>query len=221
MNKNKLKIIFNLFATQTPMPQTELFSTNDFTFLMAVILSAQATDKSVNKVTSVCQDKINTPQKIVALGQENFAKTIKSINIYKNKAKYIYELSKILIEKFDSKVPLTFDELIKLPGVGQKTANVVLNVLCNEGKIAVDTHVFRVAQRIGIAKSKTPTDLEEKLYKTIPKEYWVNTNHWLVLHGRYICKARKPLCKDCFLNEYCEYFNKINQNCHKIVVQLH
>ncbi|MDR0633290.1 MAG: endonuclease III [Holosporales bacterium] len=200
--------IFRLFEEHNPAPSTELVYNNDFTLLIAVILSAQATDASVNKVMTEIMERVDSPQKIIELTQDGFATFIRTLNIYKNKAKYIYELSTMLIEQYEAKVPLILQELIKLPGVGRKTANVVLNVLTGGNGIAVDTHVLRVSRRLGIASENTPEKVEQELYCVVPKQFWEKTNHWLVLHGRYTCKAKKPMCSDCFLRAYCQFFKR-------------
>lgn len=208
MNRSQITQIFSIFEQLDPSPQTELIYSNPFTLMIAVILSAQATDQSVNKVISPILDQIDSPEKILALGLDNLKEKIKSLNIYQNKSKYIYNTSQILIQEFHSEVPLIFSELVQLPGIGRKTANVILNVLTQAPTIAVDTHVFRVIHRIGITHAKTPTQLEEKLYKLVPKTFWNRINHWLVLHGRNICKARKPLCAQCPVQMHCGYYQQ-------------
>lgn len=205
--------IFEEFEKENPRPRTELIYTTPFSLVVAVVLSAQATDQSVNKIMEIILPKIDTPQKVVDLGEQNLADLIKSINIYRHKAHYIFQTALILIQKFQAKVPLQREELIQLPGVGQKTANVILNVLTNASHIAVDTHVFRVSHRLGFSEAKTPSALETDLYAIIPQRFWNRTNHWLVLHGRYICKARKPLCEQCRIKKYCPYyFQKIKSS---------
>jgi endonuclease-3 len=202
--QKKCRAIFEEFKRKNPSPQTELIYTTQFSFVIAVILSAQATDKSVNKVMEIILNQVDSPQKIVKLGESAFADLIKSINIYRNKAHRIFEIAQIIIDKHNSNVPLDFDSLIKLPGIGNKTANVILNVLTGARRIAVDTHVFRVSHRLGLSQSKTPDALEADLYEVIPEEFWVYVNMWLVLHGRYICVARKPKCDQCSVRKYCE-----------------
>jgi endonuclease-3 len=204
--RKKSKEIFRIFEEQDPAPQTELTYKNEFTFLVSVILSAQATDASVNKVMAEIMDLVDSPQKVIELTQEHLANLIRSLNIYKNKAKYIYELSIVLVGEHEGKVPLVLQELVKLPGVGRKTANVVLNVLAGGDGIAVDTHVQRVSRRLGIATGNTPEKVEQELYDVVPKQFWSKTNHWLVLHGRYVCKAKKPQCGECFLRNHCKFF---------------
>lgn len=200
--------IFNRFQKANPTPKTELYYTNTYTFLVAVILSAQSTDKGVNKVTEKLFETIDTPEKMIEWGQENLEKTISSIGLYRAKAKNIISLSEILINKHQSQVPSTREDLEDLPGVGRKSANVVLNVIFGQKTVAVDTHVFRVSQRIGLCQGKTPHDVEKKLMDVIPSQYLDHAAHWLVLHGRYICKSRRPLCEQCFLNDVCEYFQQ-------------
>jgi endonuclease III len=258
----------DLFEKQNPRPATELFYTTDFSFLIAVIASAQATDVSVNKVTTQNITAIDSPQKVWSLGEDGVRDIFKSINAYKNKSKYIVQTAAILIEQYNAEVPLSFEELIKLPGVGRKTANVVLNTLTNASRIAVDTHVLRVCSRLGLsqtAKQKSdedcvkqaemkmdlfpnssksvfeyvdpvlecsrtskyapllcsvspsqnsdfegfergpmnPENCEHALYAVVPKRYWSRASNWLILHGRYVCKARKPQCESCVLRELC------------------
>ncbi len=203
--KDRVEAIFHRFETMDPDPQTELFFTTDFSLLMAVILSAQATDSSVNTVMKRIISRVDTPQKVIALGEKNLAEEIRSLNIYRNKARYIHQTAQKLVSEFDGKVPLCKEDLVKLPGVGPKTANVVLNVLQGAARIAVDTHVFRVSRRLGLSKATTPTALEEDLYKVVPEQYWSRTNHWFVLHGRYICRARSPLCGSCDFHDLCPW----------------
>ncbi|MBN3859521.1 endonuclease III [Neisseriaceae bacterium PsAf] len=205
MNQEKRIEIFKRFEKANPNPQTELNYSSAYELLVAVILSAQATDVSVNKVTDVLFQVANTPQKMLKLGEGALENYIKSIGLYKNKAKNIILCSQKLISDYDGEVPRDRRELESLAGVGRKTANVVLNTLYDEPVIAVDTHVFRVANRTGIAKGKTVLEVEKKLEKNIPKPYLKNAHHWLVLHGRYVCKARKPLCSQCIINDLCDY----------------
>jgi endonuclease-3 len=200
--------IFAIFAKQNPEPHTELHYNNNFELLVAVILSAQATDVSVNKVTPTLFKIASTPEKMLELGETALKKHISSIGLFNSKASNIIKASKRLVEVFHSKVPNTLEDLISLPGVGRKTANVVLNAAFGEATIPVDTHVFRVANRIGLAHAKTPLQTEEQLLTIIPSKYLRYAGHWLILHGRYICKARKPLCEQCPINKYCDYFHK-------------
>lgn len=198
--------IFEILSQNNPTPRTELEYVNNFTLLVAVILSAQATDVSVNKATRLLFVKYNTPKKILELGEEGVRTYIRSIGLFITKAKNIVALCRILIDKYDSKVPNNFDDLIKLPGVGRKTANVVLNCLFGKSTIAVDTHVFRVSKRLGLANSNTPKKVELELVKVIDKKWLQHAHHWLILLGRYICKARVPNCPACPVKEYCEYY---------------
>lgn len=198
--------IFEILSQNNPTPRTELEYVNNFTLLVAVILSAQATDVSVNKATRLLFVKYNTPEKTLELGEEGVRTYIRSIGLFITKAKNIVALCRILIDKYDSKVPNNFDDLIKLPGVGRKTANVVLNCLFGNSTIAVDTHVFRVSKRLGLANSNNPKKVELELVKVIDKKWLQHAHHWLILLGRYICKARVPNCPACPVKEYCEYY---------------
>ena len=202
--------IFEIFNRNTQNPVTELVYTNNFTLAIAVILSAQATDLSVNKATKELFNKYDTPLKFLELGQEGLKEYIKTIGLYNAKAKNIIALSKILVDKYNSQIPSDFDELIKLPGIGRKSANVILNCAFNEPRIAVDTHVYRVAHRLGLSNAKSLLQVEKELTNLIPDKWKIKAHHWLVLHGRYICKARKPLCHQCLIKEHCRYFKTIN-----------
>lgn len=208
MNKEKRRQIFERLAAENPHPQTELNYNNPFELLIAVILSAQATDVGVNKATAVLFPKANTPTAILALGVDGLKEYIKTIGLYNAKAENIIKTCRILVEKYNSQVPETRAALEALPGVGRKTANVVLNTAFGLPCIAVDTHIFRVANRTGLAKGKTPLDVEKKLEKSIDKIFLKDAHHWLVLHGRYVCLARKPKCPDCIISDLCEYKNK-------------
>lgn len=206
MNTNTRHKIFETLKKNNPTPTTELAFSNDFELLIAVMLSAQATDVSVNKATQHLFPIANTPEKMLALG-ENLKNYIKTINFYPTKAKNILKTCEILIQKFHSKVPHNREDLESFPGVGRKTANVVLNTAFGESTIAVDTHIFRVANRTGLAHGKTPLEVEQQLLKTIPKKYLKDAHHWLVLHGRYICVARKPKCEICPIASFCEFYS--------------
>ncbi len=206
--KNKVNNIFKSLKTNNPNPKTELEYSSVFTLLVAVVLSAQSTDKGVNAVTKKLFREANTPEKMVNLGEKKIKKLISKIGLFNTKSKNIFLLSKILIEKFKGEVPPDRDSLIKLPGVGRKTANVVLNTFFNKPYIAVDTHLFRLGNRIGIAKGKTTLEVENNYLKIIPKWAMKNAHHWLILHGRYICKARNPLCNECGISKFCEFFKK-------------
>ncbi|OGT42887.1 MAG: endonuclease III [Gammaproteobacteria bacterium RIFCSPHIGHO2_12_FULL_40_19] len=208
MNPTARKKIFETLEKSNPAPTTELHFQNNFELLIAVILSAQATDISVNKATKDLFLTANTPEKILALGTDGLKQYIKTINLFPTKAKHIIKTCELLIQKFNSHVPSDRNDLESLPGVGRKTANVVLNTAFGESTIAVDTHIFRVANRTGLAKGKTPLDVEKQLTKTIPKKYLKNAHHWLVLHGRYICTARNPKCSECPIVKWCDYTEK-------------
>ncbi len=208
MNAKQRREIFERFQKQNPSPTTELHYKSHFELLVAVILSAQATDVSVNKATESLFKVANTPKKMLELGETGLKKYIKSIGLYNSKAANIIKTCKILAERFQSQVPKTRAELESLPGVGRKTANVILNTAFEQDSIAVDTHIFRVANRTGLAPGKTPLEVELKLEKVVPKEYRKDAHHWLILHGRYTCKARKPDCPNCIIRDLCEYPDK-------------
>ena len=212
MNKKQVREFFERLRRQNPEPKTELEYTNTFTLLVAVVLSAQATDAGVNKATRKLFAIADTPEKMVALGEEGIREHIRTIGLYRNKAKNVYALSKKLIEDFGGEVPRDRAALESLPGVGRKTANVVLNVAFGEPTMAVDTHIFRVANRTGLAPGKTPLEVERKLLKVVPKEFARHAHHWLILHGRYVCKARKPDCPHCIVNDLCAYKAKTTLN---------
>lgn len=211
MRKQAFSYIFQEFKRNQPHPKTELDFVNHYTLLVAVILSAQATDMGVNKATKALFAKIKTPQAMVKLGEEGLKKYIKTIGLFNAKAKNVIAMSHALIEKFGGEVPRTREELESLAGVGRKTANVVLNCAFGEPTMAVDTHVFRVANRLGLAKAKTPLDTELQLLKNIPKEYMQHAHHWLILHGRYVCVARKPKCGECRVREWCAFQEKSDE----------
>lgn len=212
MNLTKRREIFTRFKAANPHPTTELEYSTPFELLVAVVLSAQATDKSVNLATRKLFPQANTPEKILALGEVGLRDAIKSIGLFKIKAKNILATCKLLIQHHGSQVPQTRDQLEKLPGVGRKTANVVLNTAFGEPTIAVDTHIFRVANRTGIAPGKNVLEVELKLLKFIPQEFRHDAHHWLILHGRYVCKARKPECAVCSINDLCEFKEKTLKN---------
>jgi endonuclease III len=200
--------IFRRFHDIEPEPKSELKSVNEFTFLVAVVLSAQATDVGVNRATAALFKTVDTPEKMLALGEEGLRNYIKSIGLYRAKAKNVLALSKILVEKHASLVPPDREALEALPGVGRKTANVVLNNIFGESTIAVDTHLFRVGNRTGLAPGKSPYEVEKGLLKVIPKQYLRHAHHWLILHGRYICKARRPECWRCHIADICQFREK-------------
>ncbi len=208
MNPQKRRQIFERFRAANPKPTTELKYRTPYELLVAVVLSAQATDKSVNKATEVLFQKYDTPQEMVKLGVAGLEEHIKTIGLYRNKAKNVVELSRILVEKHGGEVPATREALEELPGVGRKTANVVLNTAFGQPTVAVDTHIFRVANRTGIAPGKDPREVEDRLLKFTPPEYLKDAHHWLILHGRYICTARKPGCPECLILDLCEYRKK-------------
>jgi len=195
--------IFRRFHAENPDPKTELHYKDPFTLLIAVVLSAQATDASVNRATPDLFKVADTPEKIVALGEKGVTDKIKTIGLYRNKAKNLVALCKKLIEEHGSQVPNTREMLETLPGVGRKTANVVLNVAFGQPTIGIDTHAFRVANRTGLAPGKTPLKVEETLNRVVPERYKHNAHHWLILHGRYVCKARKPECWRCIIDDIC------------------
>ena len=208
MNREKRTAIFRRLAAENPSPRTELIYHSAFELLVAVILSAQATDISVNAATRKLFPRANTPAAIVQLGVEDLKPYIKTIGLYNNKAENIVATAKILLDKHDGEVPCERAKLEALPGVGRKTANVVLNTAFGEATIAVDTHIFRVANRTGLARGKTPRAVEDTLVRTTPDEYRRDAHHWLILLGRYVCKARKPECWRCPIAEWCEYPDK-------------
>jgi len=208
MNKTKRHEIFTRLKKENPQPTTELVYSSPFELLIAVILSAQATDVSVNKATARLFPIANTPEAILALGEEGLKKYIKTIGLFNSKAKNIIKTCKLLIEIHHSQVPEHQDELEALPGVGRKTANVVRNTAFGHATIAVDTHIFRVANRTNIAPGKTVLEVEKKLLKFVPEEFRHDAHHWLILHGRYTCIARKPRCGSCVIEDLCEYKHK-------------
>jgi len=208
MNKDKRTAIYTKLRELDPSPDTELHYVNPFELLIAVILSAQATDISVNKATNKLYPVANTPEKILGLGVAGLKPYIRTIGLFNSKAANIIKTCRILVEEYDSIVPRTREELEMLPGVGRKTANVVLNTAFGVPTIAVDTHIFRVSNRTGIAKGKTPLEVEKRLVRLTPDEFKKDAHHWLILHGRYVCKARKPLCGECAIIQWCEYRHK-------------
>lgn len=205
MNADKRREIFARLQAQRPRPQTELNYSSPFELLVAVVLSAQATDVGVNKATDKLFPEANTPEAIAALGVEGLEQYIKTIGLYRSKAKHVIALCEQLIAQHDSQVPKDRAALEALPGVGRKTANVVLNTAFGQPTIAVDTHIFRVSNRTRIAPGKTVRAVEDRLQRVVPEEYKLDAHHWLILHGRYTCKARKPQCHDCIIDDLCEY----------------
>ena len=208
MTKDQIHQFFGRLRDHNPEPRGELDWTNPFTLLVAVALSAQATDKSVNKATPALFAAADTPEKMIALGEDRIREFIKTIGLYNSKAKNVLALSHKLIAAFGGEVPRTRDELTTLPGVGRKTANVVLNMAFGEETFAVDTHVFRVSNRTGLARGTTPEQVEAKLEKRVPKEFRMHAHHWLILHGRYTCLARKPGCPECVVRDLCAFKEK-------------
>ncbi len=212
MQPQDIDEFFRRLAAERPEPKTELNYVNAYTLLVAVVLSAQATDTGVNKATKDLFKKVKTPQQMLKLGEAGLKNYVKTIGLYNGKAKNIIALSKILVEKFGGDIPRTREDLETLPGVGRKTANVVLNVVYGEATLAVDTHVFRVANRTGMAKGATPEEVEHKLMEVVPKKWLSHAHHWLILHGRYTCKARVPLCPQCIVRDLCAYKDKTKEN---------
>ena len=205
LNREGITEVFRRFERANPHPEGELESVNPFTFLVAVVLSAQATDEGVNKATRALFATACTPEKMVALGEDAVREHIRTIGLFRTKAKNVIALSQALIERHGSEVPSTREALEALPGVGRKTANVVLNICFGQPTIAVDTHLFRVSNRVGLAPGKTPLAVELGLLKQIPEPFMLHAHHWLILHGRYVCKARKPVCERCLINDLCLY----------------
>jgi endonuclease-3 len=208
MKPAAIEAFFATLQAANPQPQTELEYTSVFELLAAVLLSAQATDVGVNKVTRLLFPVANTPQKILALGLDGLESYIKTIGLYRSKARHLMQTCRMLVDQHGGDVPGTREALEALPGVGRKTANVVLNVAFGQPTMAVDTHIFRVSNRTGLAPGKTPLAVETQLMKRVPSAYAVDSHHWLILHGRYVCQARKPLCPQCAVSAYCEFKNK-------------
>jgi endonuclease-3 len=205
MKRADVVTFFDRLAERLPEPKSELEYHNPFTLLVAVVLSAQATDAGVNKATAKLFPMVDTPQKMLALGEAGLRDAIKTIGLFNSKAKNVIALSRILVEQYGGQVPRDREALESLPGVGRKTANVVLNVAFGEPTIAVDTHIFRVANRTGLAPGKTPLEVEQKLERVVPAARKLHAHHWLILHGRYVCKARKPDCPQCVVRDFCAY----------------
>ena len=208
MNAAKRRAIFERLQAADPHPTTELEYSSPFELLVAVMLSAQATDISVNLATRQIFPVANTPQALVDLGEEKLREYIRRIGLYKTKARHVIQTCRLLLQRHDGSVPQTREALEALPGVGRKTANVILNTAFGQPTIAVDTHIFRLANRINLAPGKTVLDVEQKLLKVIPAEFMRDAHHWLILHGRYICQARKPKCGECIIADLCEYKSK-------------
>ena len=208
MKKADVIEFFTRLRASDPEPKSELEYVNDYTLLVAVVLSAQATDKGVNKATQHLWPVADTPQKMLDLGLDGLKRHIKTIGLYNAKAENVIKLSHLLVEQYGGTIPRTREELEKLPGVGRKTANVVMNVAWGEPTMAVDTHIFRVSNRTGLAKGKTPLAVEKGLLKAVPAEFMTHAHHWLILHGRYVCKARKPVCPACQVADLCAFKDK-------------
>lgn len=205
LSNTEIKECFSRWQKHNPNPKPELDCVNAYTFLVAVVLSAQATDKSVNLATKELFKIADTPQKMLDLGEEKLISFIKPVGLYKNKSKNIILLSEQLIKNFNSKVPDNIEQLTTLSGVGRKTANVVLNVIFNKPTMPVDTHILRIAPKIGLAEGKTPEQVEQSLLKRVPHEYLINAHHWILLHGRYVCKAKITECEKCIINDLCKH----------------
>ncbi len=205
LTESQMKEVFSRLKEANPNPASELEYKNAYTLLVAVVLSAQATDKSVNKATAPLFEKVDSPQKMLELGKEGLISYIRSIGLYKTKAEHVIELSKKLIDDFNAQVPSTREELMTLPGVGRKTANVVLNVIFHKPTMPVDTHLLRICPKIGLAQGSTPEQVEESLLQRVPSEYLQDAHHWILLHGRYVCKARNPECDNCIISDLCKH----------------
>jgi len=211
MKKDQIREILSIFEETNPNPNTELIYHNAYTLLIAVVLSAQATDKGVNIATKELFKKYDSPEKVLELGLDGLKQYTKTLNYYPTKSKNIIALSQILVDKYNSQTPDNLDDLVSLPGVGRKTANVILGVAFGHATMPVDTHVMRVSERLGLANAKNPDEMERKLIKLVDDKWLYKLHHWLVLHGRYICKAKKPLCDECMLAEHCKYYKKISK----------
>ena len=205
LSEKEMIEVFSRWRSQNPNPASELDYVNPYTLLVAVVLSAQATDRGVNKATGPLFKVADTPEKMLALGEEGLISYIKTIGLYKNKAKHVLGLSKKLIDDYNSEVPATREELMTLPGVGRKTANVVLNVIFHQPTMPVDTHLLRVSPKIGLAEGDTPETVEKSLLERIPREFLPNAHHWILLHGRYVCTARTPKCEECIIRDLCKH----------------
>lgn len=203
LKKEEIVQVFERFKAQNANPQSELVAPNAYCLLVSVVLSAQATDKSVNLATGPLYEKVTTPEQMVELGEEGLIPYIRSIGLFRNKAKHVIALSEKLVSDFGSQVPGTREELESLPGVGRKTANVMLNVVFGQPIMPVDTHLMRICPKIGLASGKTPEEVEASLVKRIPAQYMQHAHHWLILHGRYVCTARNPKCEECLISDLC------------------
>ena len=208
MTKDQIFEFFRRLAEDNPSPETELEYGNAYQLVVAVALSAQATDVGVNKATRALFREVETPEQMLSLGEDGLKEHIKTISLFNSKAKNVIALSQLLVDEYDSKVPDTREDLVRLPGVGRKTANVVLNCWFGQETFAVDTHIFRVGNRTGLAKGKTPEQVEAKLEQRVPQPFRLGAHHWLILHGRYVCVARKPRCGACLSEDLCEFKQK-------------
>ncbi len=208
LSSSQITEIFARFKAQNPSPKSELEYKSPFTLLVAVVLSAQATDKSVNLATRKLYEVADTPEKILSLGEEGLIPYIKSIGLYKSKARHVIALSQKLLSDFNGQVPRNREKLMSLPGVGRKTANVVLNVVWGEHTMPVDTHLLRIAPKIGLAEGNTPEKVEKSLLERVPDEFMEHAHHWLILHGRYVCTARSPKCGQCLISDLCQDFSR-------------
>lgn len=211
LDSKKINSLFHIFHMNNPDPKTELSYTNTFTLLIAVLLSAQSTDKGVNKATKKLFEIADNPQSILDLGYDGLVDHIKTIGLYKTKALNVLKTCEIIQKKYNGEVPSTREALESLPGVGRKTANVVLNIAFHQNTIAVDTHIFRISKRIGLSQGMNPLEVEKDLLLVVPENFLYNAHHWLILHGRYVCKAQKPKCSECAVKDLCEYFSQ-NKN---------
>lgn len=203
LDEGQIREVFERFRKQNPEPKSELTAPNAYCFLVSVVLSAQTTDKAVNKATTGLYKIVKTPSQMLSLGREKLISYIKSIGLYRTKADHVMELSRRLVDDFDSKVPDNRKDLESLPGVGRKTANVVLNVVYGEKTMPVDTHLLRICPKIGLAEGKTPIEVEQSLLSRVPDEFMDHAHHWLILHGRYVCTARSPKCGECIISDIC------------------
>ena len=203
LDQGQIREVFNRFRLNNPEPKSELTAPNAYCFLVSVVLSAQTTDKAVNKTTGPLYKKVKTPEQMLSLGKDALISYIKSIGLYRTKADHVMALSQRLIDDYDSKVPDNRKDLESLPGVGRKTANVVLNVIYGQKTMPVDTHLLRICPKIGLAKGSTPLEVEESLLKRVPDEFMDHAHHWLILHGRYVCTARSPKCGECIISDIC------------------
>jgi len=208
LTKSQIHEVFSRLRDANPEPKGELDYVNTYTLLVAVVLSAQSTDVGVNKATKKLFQTVDTPEKMLELGIDGLKEHIKTIGLYNSKAKNVIGLSKVLVDQYDSTVPSTREELVALPGVGRKTANVVLNIAFGQPTHAVDTHIFRLCNRIGLAPGKTPLAVEKQMEKVVPDEFAIHAHHWLILHGRYVCTARKPKCTECIIADLCKFKGK-------------